>query len=46
MEIKMKIKKILFYLLAGLLGGCLPIMSLQPFYTPDNLLFEENLLGK
>jgi hypothetical protein len=42
----MKIKKILFYLLAGLLGGCLPITSLHQFYTPENLTFEEGILGK
>ena len=41
----MKIKKILFYLLAGLLGGCIPVMSLHPLFTEENLVFEEKLLG-
>ncbi|MHC4572585.1 MAG: hypothetical protein ACYS76_00390 [Planctomycetota bacterium] len=26
----MKTKKLLFYLLAGILGGCVPVMSLHP----------------
>ncbi len=42
----MKIKKILFYLLAGLLGGCVPVMSLHPLFTEEKLVFEEKLLGK
>jgi hypothetical protein len=41
----MKIKKILFYLLAGLLGGCIPVMSLHSLFTEENLIFEEKLLG-
>jgi len=41
----MKIKKILFYLLAGLLGGCIPVLSLHPLYTKENVVFEEKLLG-
>jgi hypothetical protein len=41
----MKTKKLLFYLLAGLLGGCLPIMSLHPLYTEKDLAFDEKLLG-
>ncbi len=41
----MKIKKLLFYLLAGILGGCIPVMSLHPLYTEENLVFEEKLLG-
>jgi hypothetical protein len=41
----MKIKKILFYLLSSLLGGCIPIMSLNPLYTPENIVFDEKLLG-
>jgi len=42
---KMKVKKILFYLLAVLLGGCLPVMSLHSLYTEENVVFEEKLLG-
>ncbi|HEW79210.1 MAG TPA: hypothetical protein ENH34_04495 [Phycisphaerales bacterium] len=41
----MKIKKLLFYLLATLLGGCIPVMSLHPLYTDKDLIFEEKLLG-
>lgn len=40
----MRTKKAAFYLLAVLLGGCLP--SLHPLYTDDTLIFEEKLLGK
>jgi hypothetical protein len=39
----MKTKKLLFYLLAGLLGSCVP--SLHPLYTEKELVFEEKLLG-
>ena len=39
----MKTKKLLFYLLAAILGGCIP--SLNPLFTEDNLIFEEKLLG-
>jgi len=41
----MKTKKFLFYLLAALLGECVPVMSLHPLYTDKDLVFEEKLLG-
>jgi hypothetical protein len=41
----MKAKKLLFYLLAALLGGCVPVMSLHPLFTEEKLVFEEKLLG-
>ena len=41
----MKVKKLLFYLLAGLFGGCLPVMSLHPLFTEETIVFEEKLLG-
>ena len=41
----MKVKKLLFYLLAALLGGCVPVMSLHSLYTKENVVFEEKLLG-
>jgi len=41
----MKVKKLLFYLLAGLLGGCIPVISLHPLFTEEDLVFEEKLLG-
>jgi len=41
----MKVKKLLFYLLAALLGGCLPVLSLHSLYTEEDVVFEEKLLG-
>jgi hypothetical protein len=41
----MKTKKFLFYLLAAILGGCVPVMSLHPLYTEKDTVFEEKLLG-
>jgi hypothetical protein len=41
----MNTKKTLFCLLALLMGGCLPVMSLHPLYTEDTTVFEEKLLG-
>jgi len=41
----MKVKKIFFYLLAALLGGCVPVMSLHSLDTKENVVFEEKLLG-
>jgi len=41
----MNAKKLLFYLLAALLGGCIPVMSLHPLYTKEDVMFEEKLLG-
>jgi hypothetical protein len=45
-EIKMKTKKVLSYVLVGLLGGCVPVMSLHPLFTEQDVIFEEKLLGK
>ena len=41
----MRTKKILFYCLAALMGGCVPIMSLRPLFTSEDLVFDEKLLG-
>jgi len=41
----MNTRKLLFYLLAVLLGGCVPVMSLHPLFTKEHLVFEEKLLG-
>lgn len=38
-------KKLLFYLLAGVLGGCIPVMSLHPLFTEKNLTFDDKLIG-
>jgi hypothetical protein len=41
----MKTKMILFYAILVLLGGCIPVMSVNPFYTKPDLSFDEKLLG-
>ncbi len=41
----MKARKILFHLIGVLLGGCVPVMSLHPLSTQENVVFEEKLLG-
>jgi hypothetical protein len=41
----MKTKKLVFYLLAGILSGCIPVISLHPLFTEEALVFEEKLLG-
>jgi hypothetical protein len=41
----MKTRKFLFYLLAGVMAGCVPVMSLHPLYTEQDVVFEEKLLG-
>ena len=41
----MNAKKFLFYLLSGLLGGCIPVMSLHPLFDEKNVVFDEKLLG-
>jgi hypothetical protein len=47
-EIKMKteLKIIAFYLLVAFaLGGCVPVLSIQPLFSEDELIFDPNLLG-
>jgi hypothetical protein len=41
----MKTKRLMFYCLAGLLAGCVPIVSLHPLFTKETIVFEEKLLG-
>jgi hypothetical protein len=41
----MNTRKLLFYLSAVLLGGCVPVISLYPLYTDKDVVFEEKLLG-
>jgi len=41
----MHAKTVLFYCLAVLLGGCVPVVSLHPLFMEDTLVFEEKLLG-
>jgi hypothetical protein len=40
-----KTEKLLFYSLAAILVGCVPVMSLHPLYTEKDIIFEEKLLG-
>ena len=41
----MNIRKLLFYTLPLLLGGCVPVLCLHPLYTKDNIVLEKKLLG-
>ncbi len=41
----MNTRKLLFYVLAALMGGCVPVMSLHPLYTKENVVFDKKLLG-
>lgn len=41
----MNARKLLFYVLAGLMGGCVPVVSLHPLYTKENVVFDKKLLG-
>ena len=41
----MNTKKVLFYLLAAALCGCVPVASLHCLYTEADVVFEEKLLG-
>jgi hypothetical protein len=41
----MSAKRVLFYLLLGILGGCVPVISLHPLYDEQNIVFDEKLLG-
>lgn len=41
----MNIRKTLFYLLAAVLGGCIPVASVHCLYTEKDVIFEEKLLG-
>ncbi len=41
----MKAKRILFYCLASLVAGCVPIVSLNPLFTKGDIVFDEKLLG-
>ena len=41
----MKVKKVLFYMLAAILGGCVPVISLHPFYTEKDIVVDKKLCG-
>lgn len=41
----MKTKKLLFYMLAVILGGCVPVISLHSLYTEDDVVLDKKLYG-
>jgi hypothetical protein len=41
----MRTKQFVFFLLAVLLAGCVPVVSLHPLFTKENIVFEEKLVG-
>ena len=41
----MKVKKILFYTLAVIIGGCVPVISLHPLYTEKDIVVDKKLYG-
>jgi hypothetical protein len=41
----MKTKKLLFYMLAVIIGGCLPVLSLHPLYTEKDIVVDKKLYG-
>jgi hypothetical protein len=41
----MKAKRIMFYCLAGLMVGCVPVVSLHPLFTREDIVFDRGLLG-
>jgi hypothetical protein len=41
----MKTKKLLFYMLAVILSGCVPVISLHSLYTEDDVVLDKKLYG-
>lgn len=41
----MKAKRLAYCLLAILLAGCVPVVSLHPLFTRESIVFEEKLVG-
>ena len=41
----MKTKKLLFYMLAVIIGGCVPVLSLHPLYTEKDVVVDKKLCG-
>lgn len=41
----MNTKKLFFYLLAVVLGGCVPVVSLHPLFGEKDVVFNEKLIG-
>jgi hypothetical protein len=41
----MKTKKLLFYMLAVIIGGCVPVISLHQLYTEKDVVLDKKLYG-
>jgi len=41
----MKTKKVAFYCIAILMSGCVPVVSLQPLFTTETVVYDPQLLG-
>jgi hypothetical protein len=41
----MKIKMRVFYILAVIVGGCVPVLSLHPLYTEKDVVLDQKLYG-
>lgn len=41
----MKTKKFLFYAIAAIAGGCVPVLSLHPLYTEKDVVVDKKLYG-
>ncbi len=41
----MKVRKLLYYMLPLLLGGCVPVLCLHPLYTKEDIVLDKKLLG-
>lgn len=44
-KLKMNVRKLLFYILPLLMSGCVPILSLYPFYNREDIVLEKKLFG-
>ena len=41
----MKTRKLVFYMLAVIAGGCVPVLSLHPLYTEKDVVLDQKLYG-
>jgi len=41
----MKTKKLLFYMFAAIMSGCVPVLSLHPLYTEKDVISDKKLYG-
>jgi hypothetical protein len=42
----MKTRKLVFYMLAVIVSGCVPVLSLHPLYTEKDVVLDQKLYGK